>query len=668
MDNTTVPYSKLPYGMDVPYSRWKVPSLLLIPLILCFGILVFVDVFQLQYYSVPDKLHFLDTSKPIMDSFLDVDRLVDAKSLKGFAIKTSGCRIPYMNPFDKSVKSAISEPKVPKCNNGTPPLFSSNLTHLFVVQSSLAAYNIVYPYDLNCCYQKFYRVDPKGNNADNNIEIDKECIQINLTQAITEEFIKLTCKYDDNVIYKDLFAFVPVKLKSSINNDGKLNVLVIGLDAVSRVNFHRQMPHTAAYLKEIGALELMGYNKVGDNTFPNLIPVLTGQSEEEISKKCWSNKKYFDNCTFLWNLYKKAGYTTAFGEDSTWMGIFNYNRKGFKKQPTDYAYGYFNRLAENEIGNSHNMNVYECIGGRDVYKALLDYIKIFAERMDLEKMPYFGFFWGASLSHDYLNKPKLGDYYYKSFFQKLAAENLKNTVLIFMSDHGIRWGPIRQTYQGRLEERLPFVYIKLPDWFIQKYPLPYRNLIQNTRRLTTPFDLHYTIKSLMSLDNLNDDINRKKEHGYNLFSRIPDSRTCADAGITSHWCTCQQSTELDVNDGKVVDAAKFAVKEMNSMLVGYAQCAELSLDKITNARQMSHQNNSDIHKGNSNFQDYMLTLQTVPGEGIFETTIRLIENEKSKQSGFKVIGTISRLNLYGKQSACITDYHLKLYCYCKSLI
>lgn len=89
-----------------------------------------------------------------------------------------------------------------------------------------------------------------------------------------------------------------------------VNVLVIGLDALSRLNFHRQMVSSASYLKyDMEAIEMMGYNKVGDNTFPNLIPMLTGLSVEQLKKKCWpSESEVFDKCPFIWNTFSKFGY------------------------------------------------------------------------------------------------------------------------------------------------------------------------------------------------------------------------------------------------------------------------------------------------------------------------------------------------------------------------
>ncbi|XP_018577786.1 uncharacterized protein LOC108916073 [Anoplophora glabripennis] len=642
-------------GMEADETKVRVPSVLWIPLLICGAFLFFVDVFQINYDSL------VSTREPIRDLF------PEKKFLAGFAINTPGCRIPYMDPFDEHIRKFIEEPKVPKCNKGIPALYQSNLTSIYLVNSSLVFYNITDRSELRCCYSAFWRQEPKRNQNDDRVKYSKECVIVSESVNISEEFIRVLCTYDNNTVYKDMFSFVPLKnaTAASMADPKPLNVLVVGLDAVSRLNLHRQMPKTLIYLKQLQVVELLGYNKVADNTFPNLIPVLVGMTEGELRNSCWtSNKDHFDKCPFIWNDYKAKGYTTVYGEDSSWMGLFNYQRKGFTKQPTDYGYNFFSRITEKEIGNEHSMNVDQCEGARMVYKDLLNYISKFVVTMDTNKLPYFGFFWGASLSHDYLNKPKMGDEDYRDFFKNLYEEgHLEHTALIFMSDHGIRWGEIRQTYQGRMEERLPFVIMYLPKWYKDTYQRAYINLMRNARSLTTPFDLHETLKDLLNPFNLTEENleTNQTSRGYSLFREITPKRTCEDAEIASHWCTCQQSLEVKNTSAIVVQAAAFAVEYINEQLVGYAQCANLSVDVILNARLMTHLEHID---GKNRIEDYMITLRTLPGEGIFEVTVR----HSKVGDKFQVMGSISRLNLYGKQSSCITDFHLKLYCYCKSLL
>lgn len=117
----------------------------------------------------------------------------------------------------------------------------------------------------------------------------------------------------------------------------KLSILVLGIDSVSRLNFQRSMPKTEKYLRETGWIGLKGYNKMGDNTFPNLMAILTGQNQEQAYSRCKPSEAYkLDRCPFLWYNFRNAGYITAYGEDETALNTFNYLKVGFVQPPTDY--------------------------------------------------------------------------------------------------------------------------------------------------------------------------------------------------------------------------------------------------------------------------------------------------------------------------------------------
>ncbi|KAF8792938.1 hypothetical protein HNY73_004476 [Argiope bruennichi] len=55
------------------------------------------------------------------------------------------------------------------------------------------------------------------------------------------------------------------------------NVLIFGLDSMSRLGFMRLLPRTYKYLTEkLRMTVFRGMNKIGDNTYPNLVALLTG--------------------------------------------------------------------------------------------------------------------------------------------------------------------------------------------------------------------------------------------------------------------------------------------------------------------------------------------------------------------------------------------------------
>lgn len=639
--------------MVIGESRWRPPPALWIPVTLCLGFVFIADVYQREFYTTTHNIFV-----PPM-----VSR--DAQ-MSGFLVKTSGCRIPAMHPFDKSIIQYIRRLKHPVCNGGIPALVDANLTSIFIVNSSLVNYNVTSD-NLRCCYRPFWRVEPKEDEHDKIVKYSDNCIAFNKSAKITEEYVKVECFSSDTLIYTDVFAFVPVLVDiSKPTIPQPLNILILGLDAVSRLNLHRQLPLTVNYLRKLGMVELLGYNKVADNTFPNLIPILTGYTEEELKSICWPNTTAkFDQCPFIWKRYSEKSYKTVYAEDAAWMGVFNYMKRGFHKQPTDYYWSFFNRLAEELIGNEADGNVKRCVGARRVYATMLDYTIKFITTMANHNQPYFGFFWEVSLSHDFLNAPKIADKEYELFFRHLNETGLLNrTALFFLSDHGIRYGGIRTTFQGRMEERLPFLNILLPNWYKKKFHTAFINLQKNSRRLTTPFDLHETLVDLLDPYGLTTEklARTNSSRGYSLFTKIPEGRTCEDAAISSHWCTCQQSTPIDKNDPVVIEVAEFTVNYINSLLEGYADCSNLTLNAVHNARVLSH-NGTEVDQFRE-YEDYMITIETQPGGGVFEVTVRRRLNVENGVA-FAITGTISRINLYGDQSKCVSDFHMKLYCYCK---
>jgi hypothetical protein len=98
-----------------------------------------------------------------------------------------------------------------------------------------------------------------------------------------------------------------------------------------------------------------------------------------------------------------------------------------------------------------------------------------------KSLPYFAFTFLTRLTHDYLAATRKADAIYLKFFEDISRDaTLNKTVLFFLSDHGIRFGAIRQTSVGKLEERLPFMFLIFPDCFFFIYPSIHRILQVNS--------------------------------------------------------------------------------------------------------------------------------------------------------------------------------------------
>lgn len=100
----------------------------------------------------------------------------------------------------------------------------------------------------------------------------EECKPFEKSTSIDVEYVKVECKNDTNaIVYRDYHAFPQRKEKveercrtrNTMDNKNRLSILVVGLDSISRLNFHRTMPNSVKALKSMEAIEMLGYTKVG---------------------------------------------------------------------------------------------------------------------------------------------------------------------------------------------------------------------------------------------------------------------------------------------------------------------------------------------------------------------------------------------------------------------
>lgn len=106
-------------------------------------------------------------------------------------------------------------------------------------------------------------------------------------------------------------------------------------------------------------------------------------------------------------------------------------------------------IAYNKVGNYKL-----CLGSRRPIDVLFKYLTKFYKTM--VDLPFFSFFWTSSMTHDFINYPLLIDNDLNNLLLQMKDEKyLEKTILLLLSDHGIRFGSFRQTtFQGMVEERL----------------------------------------------------------------------------------------------------------------------------------------------------------------------------------------------------------------------
>lgn len=466
---------------------------------------------------------------------------------------------------------------------------------------------------------------------------------------------------------------IPIRVKpnstspteSSVNSSQIPSVLMIGIDSISRLNLLRAMPKTAQHLYDKGWFEMKGYNKMGDNTYPNLMAILTGYNDTWAYDKCLPHTDTgLDNCPFIWKEFAAAGYVTGYAEDEPEIGTFNYKKKGFSSNPTDF-YGRAGMIAANRLTKVMRSNLAICLGDRSAADYVYQYGLDISEKFREEGA--FGLYWTNSFSHNDLNTPSSMDDRIKYYLMELERRSILNdSIVIFFSDHGLRFGPVRKLVTGWMEERLPFLFYWLPTWFRERHPEIVQALKVNRNRLTNPYDLHLTLKHILQLsergpsavENEQTDVAMGCANCQSMFREVPWNRSCEEIGIAAHWCTCSPFLPIDKNSRMVKKATHFLLKYMNNEITrllngttkanGGRLCSELELKLVYFAGETEYK---------ADYTDILIQFETKPGGGDFESTVRYV---KAKDS-FSVTGTISRLNSYAKNT-CVDN--ARMYCEC----
>ncbi|CAG2067264.1 unnamed protein product, partial [Timema podura] len=115
---------------------------------------------------------------------------------------------------------------------------------------------------------------------------------------------------------------------------------------------------------------------------------------------------------------------------------------------------------------------------------------------------------------------------------------------------------IRNTQQGKQEERMPMFAFVFPPWFERAYPDIIGTFKNNAHRLTTPFDINPDATRHPPFP-------RWRKRSISLFKEIPLERTCSDAYIEPHWCACLDWEEVSLADSVVKRAARAFVDFLN---------------------------------------------------------------------------------------------------------
>ena len=401
---------------------------------------IFIDPLDLDFTKI-DKKKFTKKHLFLSNSYFEED-----KSKNESRDSQTKCVLAKLDPYNKELMQFIHKEPPIICNPKKNWIYVENGT-IRVSRSAVEKHGVII-----CAYIPLYR----GNN-DFSVHEGNKIFPVIDKMPLISDFFKIDCRSKDGSIYSNIhsgIAYDPsLHIRHMWNPLPKTalgyNVLMFGFDSVSRMSWIRMLPKSYEYMVKEGFVILKGYNIVGDGTPQALLPILTGKKETELheARRGFANASHVDDFPWIWKRFKNAGYVTQWAEDMQSIGTFQMRLLGFKQQPVDHYMRLFYLEAEKYYVRFKKL----CLGSLSRHENMINWVKEFYSVY--ESKPKFSFIFHSEASHNYNNPLGLLDHDIKNFLIYLKTSGImKNTVLLFMSDHGARVSDIRKYSQGKLEE------------------------------------------------------------------------------------------------------------------------------------------------------------------------------------------------------------------------
>jgi hypothetical protein len=295
-------------------------------------------------------------------------------------------------------------------------------------------------------------------------------------------------------------------------------------------------------------------------------------------------------------------------------------------------------------------------------------------------MPFFHFAWLANPFHDDVYALASMDRQLVKLFEMISFNQdlLRNTLIIFLSDHGDRtsfFSSSEQSPESYIERGLPPLFVRLPDRLKSQNPETMRTLKSNSEKLTTPFDIHETLLHVLSLRPETQSMSTPdKTDRSSLLKTFLTNRTCESTNIPTANCLCnveynesyESSSDSDAGKDFTTQVLLFAIGRLNAKV-------ESSMYRRNCSRwESSWWQPVGFHRitsRNSKFIGSVIAFTVSPGSAKFEARIQTALNVDGSLSNSSELIGFSRISSYGDQSWCIrgetdVDKIMKELCYC----
>ncbi|XP_050666531.1 uncharacterized protein LOC126966489 [Leptidea sinapis] len=572
---------------------------------------------------------------------------------------TQTCKIPLMmNRYEKK------HPNKNKVECGKRAVFLNKVSddHVRVmIKDQILQNHLGDNTHYDCCVRFLKTVDELNKQEYSFTSCEK--FEDGHTFKLESDFINVRCNSYNNenetlVIYDDVYAFTKKVKKTKAyyeNCESKYNVLMLGMDSMSLSRVVQTMSRTVSFLKNNYWLGFRGFHKIGENKFDNLIATLTGVDSESVTEKC-SNQMDSCNNLMIWKTFQEAGYVTAYGEDYLALpDTFSINFT-FTRPPTDHYMKPFFAAAERDAHHKRLLCTGKIPSGQQLLEYALDFVTTYRNES------FFGYFWMNSFSHSPEHQPENADKLFENFFNRLFyTGTLSNTFVIFFSDHGIRFGPYRDSVEGYYDDRMPFLFIWPPSSFKVKYPESYKAMAVNQYRLMTHYDLYKTLlqvhKLSCNIPNNNISIVAKGSFKHqSILKVISENRSCSDVNVDEQLCSCHNLYPFDEHDTEGLKVVPVLVSYLSNMTSTIptkhcTKCLNLELGSISRIHFYHDKNNDHVY--------YVVAIKMLPANITYEATI------VSNESKFQIVGQVNLISEYNGLGTCTINHNDRIFCVCQ---
>ena len=317
------------------------------------------------------------------------------------------------------------------------------------------------------------------------------------------------------------------KTQESNSNPYSRNVLLLYIDSLSRANAMRQLKKTLKFFERFmsykggfnrkypseifHSFQFFKYHSFWGHTYRNYPILFYGQKKDE------HNTRYP-----IYKYFKENGFVTCNVHDYCEIENTNTHHNMTFEEIFDHQF-----LPCDPNNKDFNINLIRCLYDKQNMEYFLEYIEQFWRKYESNRK-----FVSLFTNHGHegtLSVIKYQDEIMANFLNRLFDNNLlKDTIIIFLSDHGVGMPSIYYPldfYQIELD--LPSLFIFINDRKNMSYEKQYKYIQENQQNFLTGFDVYNTMGNIIygdyyeNIPNKTLDIDSCKSiFGISLFNKI----------------------------------------------------------------------------------------------------------------------------------------------------